>query len=199
MPYPKYNVGEPLHEGSDLVIVDAKDLSTPIGHVANPINKGATGVVWKVKQANIMFRAVKILSPENILLQQGDWNYFVTVFEREMYKLAHLTHSHLVKLISFGRILSQNENNANIPYIVMEYVEGEPLHLFIQNQSQLANYKNPGDIILDLFDDVLSALLYMHKQNGMHSDIKEMNILVRHSHRPDRRRRTGGARAAALP
>ena len=196
MPYPDFLVGEPLHKGSNLVILDAKNPNKAKGEPATAINSGATGKVWLVRQEDVLPRAVKILSPEQELFQQGDWNYFVEVFEKEMRKLASLTHSHLAKLIAFGQIppeevLNVNTKGVGIPYIVMEYVEGQPLHKYI---IQLKNeHPNPSmaeanklsESVMNLFDDILSALLYMHKQESIHSDVKEMNILVRQSHRPE--------------
>lgn len=196
MPYPKFTVGEPLHKGSDLVILDAEDRDKPHGEPAELINAGATGKVWLVKQAGVLERAVKVLSPEQELLQRDDWDYFVEVFEQEMLKLARLTHSNLAKLISFGRIPPDqvpkvDTKGVGIPYIVMEYVDGQPLHKFVIDLKN--EHPNPSmteahklsEGLLDLFDDILSALLYMQKQEGMHSDVKEMNILVRESHRPE--------------
>ncbi|MCX5647118.1 MAG: hypothetical protein NTZ17_20920 [Phycisphaerae bacterium] len=122
MPYPNYLVGEPLHKGSDLVIMDAKDSAKPAGQPADPINQGATGVVWRVIQAGVMERAVKVLSPEAELLQEDGWEYFAEVFEGEMHRLARLSHSNLAKLISFGRIPSEEAGSGGhegvgIPYI----------------------------------------------------------------------------------
>ena len=136
MSYPNFLVGEPLYTGSELVILDARDDTKPKKEPADPINSGSTGVVWRMRQAGVIERAVKILSPEKPLLKQNDWKYFVEVFEREMYKLASLTHSHLAKLISFGRIplsetTQEGTEDVGIPYIVMEYIKGEPLHEFI--------------------------------------------------------------------
>jgi len=196
MPYPDFLVGEPLHKGSNLVILDAKNSNKAKGEPATAINSGATGKVWLVKQADVIERAVKILSPEKELFQQGDWSYFVEVFEREMRKLASLTHSNLVKLIAFGQIppeeVSQvGTKDVGIPYIVMEYIEGKPLHKFIIDMKDehpspsMVEATKLSESLMDLFDDILSALLYMHKQEGIHSDVKEMNILVRQSHRPE--------------
>ena len=190
MPYPDFLVGEPLHKGSELVILDARNPTQTSEQPADPIKRGATGAVWLARQENVIERAVKILSPEQELFKQGDWKYFADVFDREMRKLARLTHSHLAKLISFGRIPPDevpmvDTKGVGIPYIVMEYVEGQPLHEFIISPALLDNCANPVEVVLDLFDDVLSALQYMHQQDGMHSDVKEMNILVRQSHRPE--------------
>lgn len=135
MPYPNFHVGEPLHKGSNLVILDAKDTNKPNGELAESINSGATGVVWLVMQGGIIERAVKILSPEDALFEQGDWEYFVDVFKKEMRKLASVTHSNLAKLIAFGQIPAEvsqvNTKGVGIPYIVMEYIKGQPLHDFI--------------------------------------------------------------------
>ncbi|MCX5647117.1 MAG: HD domain-containing protein [Phycisphaerae bacterium] len=51
--------------------------------------------------------------------------------------------------------------------------------------SLLASCERPADVVLDLLDDILCALLYIHQQHAIHSDVKEANILVRQSHRPE--------------
>lgn len=196
MPYPDFLVGEHLHATSDLVIVDAHRSTDTIGKPATSISSGATGRVWLARQAEVIERAVKILSPEQELFRQGDWTYFVEVFEREMHKLAAITHSHLAKLISWGRIPADevpdvDTKGVGIPYIVMEYVDGLPLHKYIMSlqhsapSASMAEASRLSKSVLDLFDDVLSALSYMHEKDGIHSDIKEMNILVRQSFRPE--------------
>ncbi|MFC1763627.1 protein kinase [Planctomycetota bacterium] len=196
MPYPDFLIGESLHKGSDLVIMDTRIPEKAIGEPAKPISSGATGKVWLVKQADVIERAVKILCPDQDLFQQGDWSYFVKVFEQEMRKLASITHSHLAKLISWGQIPAEEVRHVDtkevgIPYIVMEYVDGQPLHKYIMNLkgrlpiASMAEASKVAESILDLFDDVLSALRYMHEKEGIHSDIKEMNILVRESNRPE--------------
>ncbi len=196
MAYPDFVVGEPLHKTSDLMVLDAETRGTHRGEIATPINSGATGKVWLARQGDVIERAVKVLSPEKELFQQNDWSYFAAVFEREMRKLASITHSHLAKLISWGRIPAEevphlDTKEVGIPYIVMEYVDGQPLHRYIVGLAQgapkatMAEASKLSESVLDLFDDVLSALLYMHEKEGNHSDVKEMNILVRQSFRPE--------------
>jgi HD superfamily phosphohydrolase len=180
MPYPNFLVGERLHKSSGLVILDKEDANKRQEEPATPISRGATGIVWRVMQEDVIERAVKILSPEEPLLKKGDWKYFVGVFEKEMRKLASLTHHNLAKLIAFGRIPPEevphvNTEDVGIPYIVMEFIKGSPLHTFIAKADPTISV----EVVLDLFDDILSAMMYLHRQQAMHSDIKEGNILVR--------------------
>jgi HD superfamily phosphohydrolase len=189
MPYPVFRVGEPLHSGCDLRVRDAFE-EREDGEEARPINRGATGVVLRVIQADTIERAVKLLAPEDALFAYGNWDYFMQVFEREKRKLAALTHSNLAKLISFGTIhldasMYEAGDPPAIPYIVMEFVEGKPIHQFIAAAVESEDPSKLVDTVLDLFDDILSALQYLHKQEAFHSDVKEANILVRRTHRPE--------------
>lgn len=187
MSYPEYCVGEVLHEGSDLKIVDAEAPTALSGSPAKPINRGGSGIVFKAIQADTIPRAIKILLPKQEFLEARGWSDFVSEFDNEKRKLAAVTHSNLAKLISFGRIPIKSDGGEDppfAPYIVMEFVEGRPLHRYIIDIAKNEPLRDRG-AILGLFGDVLSALQYLHQKDAVHCDVKEDNILVRTTHRPE--------------
>ncbi|HKI06035.1 MAG TPA: protein kinase [Thermoanaerobaculia bacterium] len=190
MPYPDYLVGEPLFEGSDLRILHASDPDSPANELAEAINRGATGVVFKVMQGEMIERAVKILLPERRILEQQSWDNFLISFEKEKKQLSQLTHSHLVKLISFGslplsKVVTLKNTEIPVPFIVMEYVQGKRLQDYIAEDLSGLPERQASEIVVNLLVDVLSALQYMHEKNAMHSDVKEANIVVRKTNRPE--------------
>lgn len=187
MPYPKFLVGEPLHDGSDLIIVDARDSDADVGAPATPINRGGSGVVYRATQADTIVRAVKVLHPEKRFLERRGWGDFIASFDKEKLRLAMVTHSHLAKLITFGMIPTGDEDAAppGVPYIVMEFVEGRPLHEYLLALGDRHPYDGQAEVVVGLLDDVLSALWYLHRNDAAHCDVKEANILVRQSHRPE--------------
>lgn len=60
-----------------------------------------------------------------------------------------------------------------MPFIVMEYVEGDPLKSYIENNSLTDSQK------LDILKQSCLALEYAHKDGVVHRDIKPANIMVR--------------------
>lgn len=83
MPYPDYLVGEFLHPGSDLRIVDSENKEAADGEQATPISQGGTGVVYKAVQGGLIDRAVKILKPAEDVLATQEWSAFTASFEKE--------------------------------------------------------------------------------------------------------------------
>lgn len=185
MPYPDFRVGEALFEESDLMVVDAEDPGACHGSSARPISAGGSGKVFKAIQADVIARAVKVLDPRERFLETRGWADFVQSFKREAHLLAVFTHSHLVKLISWGEIPTGDRLRPVVPFVAMEYVEGRPLNEFIASIGERGSGEQQADCIVDLFDNVLSALEYLHDRDGVHCDVKEANILVRDASRPE--------------
>ena len=87
-------------------------------------------------------------------------------FDRESYIIARLTHPNIIHVIDRG--ITSDE----MPYFVMEYVEG--LDLGTASKINDISHTNKIDIIIQL----LKALSYAHQNNVIHRDIKPENILI---------------------
>ena len=87
-------------------------------------------------------------------------------FDRESYIIARLTHPNIIHVIDRG--ITADE----MPYFVMEYVEG--LDLGTASKINDISHTNKLDIIIQL----LKALSYAHQNNVIHRDIKPENILI---------------------
>lgn len=85
---------------------------------------------------------------------------------RERQILASLDHPHIARLVDGGA------TPAGRPYLVMDFVQGQPLDAYCAEQ-------RPGlDATLELFGMVCDAVAYAHRQLVVHCDIKPGNVLV---------------------
>jgi serine/threonine-protein kinase len=87
-------------------------------------------------------------------------------FDRESYIIARLTHPNIIHVIDRG--ITADE----MPYFVMEYVEG--LDLGTASKINEISHINKIDIIIQ----ILKALFYAHQNNVINRDIKPENILI---------------------
>lgn len=75
-------------------------------------------------------------------------------------------HPNICQVLDAGKIKN------DIPYLVMEYIEGVPVDKFCDEQ-QLSVVER-----IKLFRQICQAIDYIHSQNIIHRDIKPSNILV---------------------
>ncbi len=87
-------------------------------------------------------------------------------FERESYIVARMNHANVVHVIDRGITAD------DMPYFVMEYIEGTDLGTAIKTHALSHNDK------IDIVIQLLKALSYAHKNNVIHRDIKPENVLI---------------------
>ncbi len=102
--------------------------------------------------------ALKVLRPGL------DTEAFLERFRRERQLLASLEHEHIVTFLDAGALPDGR------PWLVMEYVEGESLVRWGQDQ--------PLRRRLELFLQVAAAVQYAHQKLVVHRDLKPSNVLV---------------------
>ncbi|MAD61561.1 MAG: hypothetical protein CMH49_08665 [Myxococcales bacterium] len=136
-----------------------------------PLGKGGFGSVYfaiqKQSDSNNSIRkavAIKFLtriSEEHIEL-----------FNDEMRLMSHLRNQYIVQLFTSGQHKSHSAGQ-NIPYMVMEFVEGETLSDRLIRQGALS----PSQVIL-LIKQLLSALIEAHDKGIIHRDLKPLNLMI---------------------
>ena len=173
---------------SQILIVNFDGDAAPDNTKAEALGSGATGAVYRGLQDRMLPRAVKILDPADELRDKLSLDELVRVFQQEKVKLSQLTHSHIAKLISFGFYQQPGEHEPTLPYLVMEYIDGHPIHTYVAQHLRDDAHNDPtagSRILLALLHDILAALQYMHDHIAVHADVKEANIIVRQADRPE--------------
>ncbi|AZM89988.1 protein kinase [Streptomyces sp. W1SF4] len=102
-------------------------------------------------------------------------------FRREAQAVAKLSHTNIVSVFDTGEgtvtFGSGGGDEAVMPYIVMEYVEGRPLGSVLD--ADVRQYgAMPADKALKVTADVLAALETSHEMGLVHRDIKPGNVMM---------------------
>jgi serine/threonine protein kinase len=107
--------------------------------------------------------AVKVIAPK--------WAadpHFLARFQREAQACGRLRHPNIVNVTDFG---IANAGREQIPYLVMELLDGQTLSAFQQTQPRPAL-----PLVADLLDQVGLALEEAHRHGIVHRDLKPDNI-----------------------
>ncbi|MFI5861181.1 protein kinase [Streptomyces sp. NPDC051546] len=103
-------------------------------------------------------------------------------FRREAQAVAKLSHTNIVSVFDTGEgvVSFANPSTADgavMPYIVMEYVEGQPLGSVLDGDIRQYGAM-PADKALKVTADVLAALESSHEMGLVHRDIKPGNVMM---------------------
>ena len=131
--------------------------------IESALGQGGMGSVWLARRTDGRFEgaaAVKLLNLS--LLGPGGR----ARFEREGSVLARLAHPNIARLLDAGVTLGGQ------PYLVLEYIDGKPIDVFVEERSL------PIDERVRLFLQVLAAVGHAHANLIVHRDLKPSNILV---------------------
>ena len=131
--------------------------------LVSPIGNGGMGTVWLAERSDGRFErkaAVKFLSAA-LVGRVGEER-----FKREGAFLGILSHPNIAELLDAGVTGSEQ------PYLVLEYVEGEPIDVYCDKRKLSVQAR------VRLFLDVLGAVAHAHANLIIHRDIKPSNVLV---------------------
>jgi len=128
----------------------------------NQIARGGTAQVYLARDL-LLDRpvALKVLFPE-----LSTDHSFVERFRREAQAAANLMHPNIVQVFDWGE-------SDRTYFIVMEYIDGEPLSSIIRTQAPLA-----GAQAATITSDIAKALSYAHRHGVVHRDVKPGNVLI---------------------
>jgi eukaryotic-like serine/threonine-protein kinase len=99
---------------------------------------------------------------------------FRTRFRREAQDAAKMAHPTIVRIFDAGEetVIDPSGNEAQIPFIVMEYVDGRLL------KDIIAEGPLPEHEAVRITGQILTALEYSHRAGVVHRDIKPGNIMI---------------------
>lgn len=122
---------------------------------------GMARVYRAINMTNRKIVAIKMLKEE-----YGANAEFLRRFEREARATLHLAHENIVRAFGIGQ-------HMGLPYIVLEYVEGQTLKALI-NQNGIIPIRTAISIACQLLD----ALDAAHSHGIIHRDVKPQNIII---------------------
>lgn len=132
--------------------------------IERELGRGAMGIVYLAQDPHIARQlAIKTLAYGH--LYTSERQAVKTRFFREAEAVGRLRHPQIVSVYDVGE-------EADLAYIVMDYIEGHPLSDLAQKDRLL-----PPAKVYSLIAQVAEALTYAHSQQVVHRDIKPGNIL----------------------
>jgi serine/threonine protein kinase/Tol biopolymer transport system component len=153
----------------DSEIVSNKEAKTYVGRqigvyrLIKELGRGGMGEVFLAERADGEFNQKVAIK----LIKRGmDTDFIVRRFRHERQIAAALNHPNIARLLDGGT------TEDDLPYFVMEYVDGKPFFKYAETNELDLRRK------LELFLQICRAIIYAHRKKIIHRDIKPGNILV---------------------
>jgi serine/threonine protein kinase/tetratricopeptide (TPR) repeat protein len=131
--------------------------------IVAPLGEGAFGQVYQAEQLGLG-RMVAVKRVAGSLAQSAE---AVARFQREALAISRLRHPNIVAVHDFG----QGEDGSL--FLVMELVPGQSLRKLMTGKDPLRPVR-----ILDIIEQILSALECAHQAGVIHRDVKPENVMV---------------------
>lgn len=127
------------------------------------LGRGGMGQVWLAERTT-----ADVVQPFALkLMRRGlDTDDLLARFRTERRILARLDHPNIARLFDVGA------TDSGLPYLVMEFVDGEPLLDFCDRRRLTLEQR------LGLFRSLCAAVHHAHRNLIVHRDIKPFNIMV---------------------
>ena len=102
-------------------------------HIECRLGQGGMGVVYKARHAYLKTQlAIKVILPDLV----GNDPQLVTRFRQEALAAAAIRHQNVVAVTDYGVI------DGSVPFLVMEFVEGESLHDLLAREKSLSRKRH---------------------------------------------------------
>src|SRR5262249_37793477 len=126
------------------------------------VGEGAIGTVYKARD----LRHGRMVAIKGMAPRWKDNPVFLRRFEHEFTAAQLVRHPNIVQALAY-------QGTGGMPYLVMEFVEGDSLGEKIDRDGPL-----PQQEAIQVILQVCQGLHWVHKQGIIHRDIKPDNILI---------------------
>ncbi|WP_223166780.1 protein kinase domain-containing protein [Nonomuraea sp. SYSU D8015] len=136
-------------------------------HLLSRLGSGGHGEVWRARDT-LLDRVVAVKTVRAGL--DGDPE-FAARFHAEARSMATVDHPGVVAVFDYGIAEMPGRRT---PYLVMQYLDGEPLHLLLSRRGRIA-----AGPTMDLVAQAAAALQAAHEAGIVHRDVKPGNLMIR--------------------
>jgi len=135
--------------------------------IEDELGRGGFGSVYLAKNVTFdKYVAIKFLHPKTVKSPKAK-----QAFLDEMINQARLSLN--PNIVQIERSINYKDRHGEHLGMVMEFVDGEPLDLYIQKYTLL-----PEFVAIPIFIQVLNGISFAHQNNMLHRDIKPGNIII---------------------
>ena len=151
------------HDDAGFLRLDGSDPER-IGpyRILQRLGEGGMGIVYAAEQREPVRRRVAV----KVLRSGYNSREVLARFDVERQALALMNHPNVARIIDAGTTADQR------PYIVMEFVPGEPVTTYCDK------HRVPLRRRLELFATICEAVQHAHQKGIIHRDLKPSNMLV---------------------
>jgi serine/threonine-protein kinase len=134
--------------------------------VQESIGYGAMGAVYKafdpLIKRTLAIKTIRLDIPR----QSPQYRSFIERFYHEARISGTLSHPNIVTLFDIGE-------EGGVPYLAMEFVEGETISSILER-----GVRFPPEKVIGLISQIASAVDYAHSKGVIHRDIKPSNLIL---------------------
>ena len=133
-------------------------------HLECRLGQGGMGVVYKARHAYLKTQhAIKVILPDLV----GNDPQLVTRFRQEALAAAAIRHQNVVGVSDYGVAMG------TMPFLVMEFVEGESLHDLLDREKKLSPER-----AFEVISAIAAGVGAAHHQGIVHRDLKPLNVMI---------------------
>lgn len=141
--------------------------------IERQIGAGGMGIAYLA--TNRQGKLVVLKTLREIILKSSSAKKFIDRFKDEALRLSLCRHPHIVTIENaFSEKLKLGIDQLEVPFLSMEFIDGENLGEIVEKQGKLAE-----EIALKYIQQIGEALIVVHDKGLLHRDIKPSNIMVR--------------------